>query len=151
VLNNRAHPYNLTCLATRAAATLDADDPGCPAVIPGYHSSLEAIDLFSDAAWNAANSCGLGVNCVDVVDNSGNTVRYIIQRMCRNANQALQTASCLFAEGQDDEYGPKNVPLPQDICDGPGCPLSGQAPQIRITARTAGPRNTVSYVQAFVY
>ncbi|MDD2894255.1 MAG: hypothetical protein PHF20_10045 [Halothiobacillaceae bacterium] len=147
VLNNRAHPFNLTCLATRAAAALDADDPGCPGIIPGYHSSLDpAMDLFADATWNDTNSVLVGTDAA-----TSNTVRYIIQRMCRNANQALQTAECLFAEGQDDVYGPKNVPLPQEICDGPGCPLSGQAPQIRITAKTTGPRSTVSYVQAFVY
>lgn len=152
VLNNHAHPYNLTCLATRAAATLDADDPGCPVIIPGYHSSLDpAIDLFSAAAWNATNSCGLGVDCADVADNSGNTVRYIVQRMCRNANQPIQTADCLFAEGEEGENDGQHIKPPQEFCDGPGCPLPGQTPQVRITARTAGPRNTVSYVQAFVY
>ena len=43
------------------------------------------------------------------------------------------------------------VKFPKDICDGPGCPVPGQTPQVRVTVRVTGPKNTVSYVQAFVY
>ena len=45
----------------------------------------------------------------------------------------------------------QNIPLPQEICKGPGCPVSGQTPMNRITSKVTGPKNTVSYVQAFVY
>ncbi len=145
VLNDPAHAFNLTCLATRAAATLSATDPGCPAVIPGYHSSLDStLILTADATWNNVNSVLVGT------DGSGNTTRYIIQRMCRNANAAIQTAACLFSGIPELKDG-QHVKPPQEFCDGPGCPVAGQTPQIRITTRTTGPKNTVSYVQAFVY
>lgn len=151
VLNNPAHAFNLTCLATRAARAPgtngvdDLGDPGCPAIIPGYHSSLNtALSLTADATWNDVNSVLVGT------DGSGNTIRYIIQRMCRNANQPVQTASCLFS-GIPEETNPQHIKPPQEFCDGPGCPAAGQSPQLRITTRTTGPKNTVSYVQAFVY
>ena len=83
-------------------------------------------------------------------DASGNTSRYVIQRMCRVAYTIIPYAGCLFSSPVQDNNG-QNIPLPQDICQGAGCPVAGQTPQIRITARTTGPRNTVSYVQAFVY
>jgi type IV pilus assembly protein PilX len=89
-------------------------------------------------------------------DTSGNTTRYVIQRMCRNANVPIgaiapnPSADCLFSGALVNNNG-QSVPLPQEICKGDGCPVAGQAPQIRITSRTAGPKNTVSYVQAFVY
>lgn len=111
----------------------------------GYYSNADpALDLYADANWVNAKSRLVGT------DNSSNTIRYIVQRMCRTANVPIQNADCLFSGAIEDQNG-QNIPLPQEICKGAGCPLAGQTPQIRITARTVGPKNTVSYVQAFVY
>ena len=134
VLNNAAHPFN----SDNAAA--------------GYYSNTNpALILTADtwggvASWTNANS----VLVLPDPDSSGNSVRYVIQRMCRTANVAIQNADCLFSGAIQDTNG-QNIPLPQDVCTGAGCPVAGQTPQIRITARTTGPKNTVSYVQAFVY
>lgn len=129
VLNNSAHPFNQTSLTAT----------------PGYHSSASStLSLTADSTWNDTNSVLVGT------DGSGNTIRYIIQRMCRNANTPIQTANCLFSSGTVDNNG-QNIPLPQEICEGVGCPVAGQTPQMRITTRTTGPKNTVSYIQAFVY
>ncbi|MBU1214281.1 MAG: pilus assembly PilX N-terminal domain-containing protein [Gammaproteobacteria bacterium] len=145
VLNDPTHRFNLTCLSVRAAATLSPDDPGCTTIIPGYHSSLDnSLDLTDDTTWNDVNSVLVGT------DGSGNTTRYIIQRVCRNGNQPVQSASCLFAGIPEVKDG-QHVKPPQEFCSGDGCPPVGQTPQNRITTRTTGPRNTVSYVQAFVY
>lgn len=132
VLNDPSHPFNTTDLATR----------------PGYHSNADAaLNLFADTTWNDADNNNVLVG-TDAA--TGNTIRYVIQRMCRNANQAIQNAECLFSSAIQDNNG-QNIPLPQEVCSGAGCPVAGQTPQIRITARTQGPRSTVSYVQAFVY
>ncbi len=129
VLTDPTHPFNITDLA----------------VNPGYHSSADPnLNLTADATWNGAN------NVAAAPDSSGNTVSYIIQRMCRNPNQPVRDAGCLFSSAVEDKNG-QNIPLPQEICQGAGCPVAGQSPQIRITTRTIGPRNTVSYIQAFVY
>ena len=117
----------------------------------GYYSSLNpALSLTASSGlriqWTDADS----VLVLPDPDSSGNSVRYVIQRMCRNANVAIQNADCLFSGALQDLNG-KNIPLPQDVCIGAGCPAAGQTPQIRITSRTTGPRNTISYVQAFVY
>lgn len=137
VLNDPTHPFNITNLAVR----------------PGYHSSADpALNLTADATWIiGSNEATTTTNAVSVgTDGSGNTIRYIIQRMCRNANVAIQNANCLFSGAIVDKNG-QSIPLPQEICEGAGCPVAGQTPQIRITTRTTGPKNTVSYVQAFVY
>jgi hypothetical protein len=129
VLIDPTHPFNVTDLTTR----------------PGYHSSVDpALNLTADATWNDTNSVLVGTG------SSGNTIRYVIQRTCRNANMPIQTADCLFSGAIQDTNG-KNIPLPQDVCNGPGCPVAGQTPMIRITSRVKGPKNTVSYVQAFIY
>lgn len=123
------HPFNVTDLTAR----------------PGYHSNVDpALNLTADATWSGTNSVLVGT------DGGGNTIRYIIQRVCRNANQPITTADCLFSEAQMDNNG-QAILLPQEVCQGAGCPSAEQSPQIRITARTTGPKNTVSYVQTFVY
>ena len=131
VLNDPSHPFNLN----------DATK--------GYYSALDpAVSLTASSGtrflWDDTDSKLLST------DSSGNTTRYIIQRMCATANAAIQNASCLFS-GATLFNGQMNVPLPQEICVGAGCPVAGQTPQIRVTSRTVGPKNTLSYVQAFVY
>jgi Tfp pilus assembly protein PilX len=111
----------------------------------GYYSNTDpGLNLFSTATWVD------GVASAAVVDGTGNTYRYIVQRMCRAANQVLSKTNCLFSGIALDTSG-KAVPLPSDICEGPGCPAAGQSPQYRVTVRVTGPRNTTSYVQAVVY
>lgn len=129
VLNDPTHPFN---------------NDNLPA---GYYSSLNPALSLTDGTgvqWDNNDSVLAGT------DGSGNTIRYVIQRVCRNANQPITAAGCLFSGAIQDNSG-QNIPLPQEVCQGAGCPVAGQTPQIRITARTTGPKNTVSYVQAFVY
>ncbi len=132
VLTNATHPFNITN-AGNGYYSNTVDDP----IAVGY------VNLFADATWNISTIPA-------VTDSSGNTIRYIIQRMCRTANVAIQNADCLFSDAVEDSNG-QQIALPQDVCDGDGCPVAGQTPQIRITARATGPKNSVSYVQAFVY
>jgi type IV pilus assembly protein PilX len=133
-------------------------DPNCPSACSnvlnatnaanGYYSSLTdpalTSNLTDSANWVNASSKLVGT------DQSGNEMRYIIQRMCRTANQPPSTTNCLFSSATLDNNG-MEVPLPSTVCQGSGCPVAGQAPEYRITGRAAGPGNTFSYVQAFVY
>ena len=128
---------------------------------PGYYASVDpAINLFADATWAGNNSVRLtwdnagnvvydGTGAV-TTDASGNQLAYIIQRMCRTAGVAIPAASCLFSGAQEDGQG-KQIPLPEKVCVGAGCPTAGQSPQLRITVRAVGPKSTVSYVQAYVF
>lgn len=134
VLMNTNHPFN--------------NDGGKGAYLnAGYYSSLDtskSLTTGNGFQWTDADSQSVGI------DNSGNSIRYIIQRMCRTANAPIQSANCLFSSPPDSKNG-MNILLPQEVCQGTGCPTAGQAPQLRITAKISGPRNTISYVQAFVY
>lgn len=141
VMSNPTHPFNNT---GGMVGFLNS----------GYYSSTDSNVSLTDPSPVAPLMTGIQWSDTDSTpvgpDNSGNTTRYVIQRMCRNINQPIQTANCLFSGATIDKNG-QSIPLPQDICVGAGCPVAGQAPQLRITSRTAGPRNSVSYVQAFVY
>jgi Tfp pilus assembly protein PilX len=123
----------------------------------GYYSNASpSLDLFADATWNAITDS----SNPQIIDSSGNKVRFIVQRMCLSGNALPSTVedsslspprtACLFS-APSKPLGGNEVKLPQKICDGSGCPNVGQSPQFRITARAQGPRFAVSYVQAFVY
>ena len=100
--------------------------------------------------WDASDSLpaddASGLIDANGKDMSGNTVRYIVQRMCRNAG-APAKENCLFG-------APVVESNSQSVRDttraGAVLPVE-QSPMYRITARVIGPRNTVSYIQAFVY
>jgi type IV pilus assembly protein PilX len=132
VLNDPSHAFNV-------------DDPA-----NGYYASLDPAKSLTASSgtrflWDSTDSKGLATDIT-----TGNTTRYVIQRMCRTSGVAIKDANCLFS-GAIQDTNSQNIPLPQEICKGTGCPVAGQTPQIRITSRTTGPRNTLSYVQAFVY
>lgn len=113
----------------------------------GYYSAVDNAVSLTDGSglhWDDSDSMLVGT------DATGNKIRYVIHRMCRTPNQAIKDADCLFSSADQFTNG-LNIPLPQDVCVGAGCPASGQAPQLRITVRTEGLRNSISYVQAFVY
>lgn len=136
VLADPAHAFNQDAPAQGYYSSAH-DDPTDPAY----------LNLFDNANWSAGKSVLVGVDPDPV---TGNTTRYIIQRLCRIANTRVQDADCLYSGAVQDING-QHVKLPQEVCSGPGCPVAGQTPMIRITSRVTGPKNTVSYVQAFVY
>lgn len=131
VLLDPSHPFNI-------------DAP-----TQGYYASLDPAKSLTSTTgthfnWDNTDSAGLAA------DATGNTVRYIIQRMCRTSGVAAANADCLYSGATLDNNG-QNIPLPQDVCNGPGCPAAGQTPEIRVTSRITGPKNTISYVQTIIY
>jgi Tfp pilus assembly protein PilX len=117
------HPFNQTSAAS------------------GYYPNVDnTLDFKADATWTDAASK------LVATDASGNTARYIIQRMCRDANTVLSESNCLFSDAEIDT-GSKRVKPASEA----GTKVSGKVPLNRVTIRVTGPRNTVSYTQAFVY
>jgi Tfp pilus assembly protein PilX len=113
----------------------------------GYYSAVNnAVDLTDGTSllWDDSDSMFVGT------DATGNKIRYVIHRICRTPNQPIKDADCLFSSAKQNTNG-RNILLPQDVCVGAGCPADGQAPQLRITVRTEGLRNSISYVQTFVF
>jgi Tfp pilus assembly protein PilX len=134
VFSSLAHPFNRDYSA--------GVNPNAPR---GYYSNINpALNLSLDATWVD----GVASNEFDA--GNGNRSRYIIQRMCRNANQLLTIQNCLFS-GAATDNDDKAIKLPTEVCDGLGCPAAGQSPQYRVTVRVVGPKNTVSFIQAIVY
>jgi type IV pilus assembly protein PilX len=133
------------------------NDPGCPTACvhtfnatdaaQGYYSNADAtINPTDSAIWDAIDQSIVP----EITDSSGNRIRYVIQRMCNTANVRPSTGNCLFSSAVRDE-GEQTVKKYGEVCNSSGCTPAGKSPLIRITARITGPRNTISYVQSFVY
>ena len=131
LLTDATHTFNVSSVANAAL---------------GYYSSVRPTIQLTDGTlnWNATDSKLVGS------DASGNTVRYIIERMCTTANQTPSLANCLFATSTST-LNDQKVLAADEVCQGAGCLPNSQSTQLRITVRIAGPKNTVSYIQSFVY
>lgn len=132
----------------------------------GYYSnadtalSLTDSTLTTSVKWTtAANDSTLVLDpSGNSTDSSGNTIRYVIQRMSRTANMLPGTienssyTGTLFSSASLDTNG-KQIALATEICpkNSTGCPQAGMTALMRITVKVTGPKNTVSYVQTVVY
>ena len=119
-------------LATQTAGDLVNDQ------VPGYYANWQ--ETFNPSTFNwGANSTSVGT------DSNGNEIRYIVHRMCAESAKTVDGTDCFkvasASSGSTKGGGSYGV-----------TPLSGATqPYFRITARVEGPRNTISYVQAFIY
>jgi len=131
------------------AANLDAPAAGYYANLALNPDLTETLSLTDAGTWTAANSIAI---TKDLNDTSGNEARMIIQRMCRAAG-AVDQANCLVGVGNKapNSMGSKS--------EGGGAGGGGfgapkgtsDAVVYRATVRVTGPKNTVSYLQAFIY
>ncbi len=143
-LSDPTHPFNNDNGAQGYFASLDPSiclTGTCTGTPPPNPTNRTSYVNFT---WDATNSVSVGT------DTAGNTIRYVIQRMCQTSGVAIANTNCLFSGAKLDNNG-QNIPLPQQVCNGPGCPVAGQTPMIRVTSKVTGPKNTVSYVQALIY
>lgn len=118
-----------------AALTADAN---------GYFASFDDTkSLKSTGTWGATNSFLAPTDSV-----SGNETRYIVQRMCRSAgatdsipNNCMSGDSQKVASSQASQSYANQDPATPD----------GASTVYRVTVRVVGPKNTTSYLQAFIY
>lgn len=152
VSSDRGVETAMTWLAATALAdplTLNADN-----ALEGYYATYLTLDLDdpavlkSDATWAAALSAdAAGTGIVGGTEaSSKNNIRYIIQRMCREA-VAPVAEKCLFG---DTEIGTGSRGV-KDATEAGAKIDALQSPMYRITTRVAGIKNTFSYAQTFVY
>ena len=106
----------------------------------GYYAAWDtAFNPFTSNIWTTPNAVRQLAP-----DAAGNTVRYVIHRMC-NGTGSVTGVPCVTVSGTGSGSS-KSVVVAGET------PLSGTAQvYYRITAQIAGPKNTLSYVQAMIY
>ena len=119
----------------------------------GYYAKSDGTGLANaiitkEANWvdtYSAIASGYGIDATGK-DNTGNTIRYIIQRMSTSTGAPTEENS-LFGIGFSKTGSTAVQSAPQQGA----IVASGLSPVYRVTARVTGPKNTISYVQAYVY
>lgn len=120
----------------------------CSTYDQGAADPCNGANLTTDANWQPGVTSRLATNLPGVnagVDPYGNTIQYIVERMCNLAGTA-NSANCLLASVNSDN-NTKNVQNEPLV----GAPeVLGDVPVYRVTVRIQGPKNVVSYIQAFI-
>ena len=115
-----------------------------------YATSQDSMDLTGNKTSTAADNLDWAASAknLTIADAAGNTIAYVINRMC-NAAGPLDGATC--ATEQDTQAGSSLGSMRQMTNYQPGTwSTVANRGYYRITVRVAGPRNNVSYIQAFV-
>ncbi len=102
----------------------------------GYYANWQ--DPFNHKAFDW-DSAGVSLGS----DGNGNTIYYVVHRMCKESGKSLNATDCFKKEAEasgGSKGGDEGSP-----------PTPVARAYFRITAKVVGPRNTVSYVQSFVY
>lgn len=123
----------------------------------GYYATCKTFDttttcdgknLTADASWVPGTKSrladGVATGITGGVDAYGNTIQYIVERMC-NDTVAPEPAKCLLATSNNDTSGHGGINEPLVAPE-----VLTEIPLYRVTVRIAGPKSTVSYIQAFI-
>ncbi|TAK82220.1 MAG: hypothetical protein EPO09_21645 [Aquabacterium sp.] len=134
---------NESCATTVGSSVL-----ACNHTAQGYLANRQ--DPSGTQSWAAfwdSNIAANGVAKSLPADNAGNTVAYVIQRMCVSAGDAQSTANdCTVAPSASSSTCSGG-----SSCDAERVNLDSVSQvYYRITVRVVGPRNTQSYVQSMV-
>ena len=120
----------------------------------GYSASATAMTANQNGAafWNALSPAGVctlprsGNFCSNTQspDAAGNTVQYMIQRLC-NAPGPINGAGCGAAQGGNLSADGENQAAGEETLG-----IANNSAYYRITVRVTGPRNSIGFVQAIV-
>lgn len=110
----------------------------------GYFALFDdAKNLKSNATWGAGNSFLVANDAI-----TGNETRFILQRMCwADGDPSATPNNCLSGDGNKAPSSQSS----QTYANQSAASGSTQSVVYRVTVRVTGPKNTRSYLQAFVY
>ena len=136
--NDASNGYYALCTATQSSTT----------------NVCDGALLLQDATWQTGTSSRLadGLQITAGKDAYGNTIDYIVERMCSSFDPAANPAgsatktTCLLAKRA--KGGGTQIGLNEPSAGGPE--VVTDLPVFRVTVRVRGPKNTISYVQAFI-
>lgn len=131
--------------------------------ISGYYAtSQDALDLTGnrtpgddsdDIHWPGTSGGIVAPACLAAKDGAGNAVCYVIHRLC-NGTGAVDVSTCSTEVGKASNYGRGQGIMYAGERYGPqgptADPVGPPMAYYRVTVRVVGPRNNISFVQAFL-
>jgi Tfp pilus assembly protein PilX len=126
-----------------------------------YATSQDAVDLTGnrspgndgdDVKWPGVTGGISTPVCIAVKDDAGNSICYIVHRLCDSIG-AVDVTTCATEQGTASDRGSSKGGYLGGMTYTGGLdpdPLGPPMVYYRVTVRVAGPRNNVSYVQSFL-
>lgn len=129
-------------IETTTANALQFDVPAGDGYFAATPPGVGNPDLATNESWDAFWIRILDTEAIDLAaDGNGNSVSYVIQRLCNATGAPADPATGCATVKVDSKGNSLNNPIPL---------IKISQYYYRITARVAGPRNTVNYIQAIV-
>lgn len=128
----------ITCLTTaNTGTTLDSDYSTC-----GYLAAR--ADPSAGQSWGDYWTSLLDGQSVSLgTDANGNTIKYVIHRMCASSGPSTAASSgCAFAPTACDQTS--------STTNSSNCFTGAAQVYYRVTSQVSGPRNTTTYIQAMI-
>jgi type IV pilus assembly protein PilX len=117
---------------------------------PSYYSTWNGGVTSTPAIFDPATFDWSGKSTLPI-DAAGNTVAYVVHRMCESAGDPADTTkNCITAPTSASGNSQRIKGGGEFGCTGDNCVASSN-PYYRITVRVTGPRNTVTYTQVVIY
>jgi hypothetical protein len=147
-----------TYLLGAASTTLENNQVGA-----GYYAtSQDAVDLTGnrtpgdaddDVKWPGVTGGIASPFCIAAKDDAGNSICFIVHRLC-NSTGAIDVLTCATEQGTGSDTG-RTLGIVRQLetvsGSGPTTEASGvPMAYYRVTVRVTGPRNNISYVQAYL-
>ena len=119
-------------------------------IVPSYYASWNGGVTSNPAIFDPATFNWAGKTVLPV-DAAGNTVAYVVHRMCElPGDPALAATNCVTVPASASGNSNQIKGGGEFACVGTTCNASSN-PYYRITVRVSGPRNTVTYIQSVIY
>ncbi|MEW6164074.1 MAG: hypothetical protein AB1642_03335 [Pseudomonadota bacterium] len=121
-----------------------------------YSSSQDALDMTGnrtagdtsdDVAWDGGE--GISQPKCLAEDAAGNTVCYIIHRLCQDPNAPLDSSTCSTQESERAGSS-QGAARPMETYQESGWSMVATMAYYQVTVRIAGPRNNTSFIQTFL-
>lgn len=133
--------------ANAGGTTLETDQPAVTGGTGYWANWQSGTDLYGETAtttddYNWSNAISVGT------DAGGNDVRYVIHRLCSQAGPPTSSSVTCVTRTGGGGSGPASTGTKGAVAYGSGALPGVSSTYYRVTVRIAGPRNTLSFVQA---
>lgn len=145
--------YPASCYTSTSDWGTAGTDTSCPNRDESANPSFNPLTYNWTASGASTIAAGPDTNASGV-DSAGNTVRYVIHRLCSmdgSINEVREFASGVQAIQSCSLASGGRQCLDQGLQFAANCFAQSVQPYYRVTARVDGPRNTLSYVEVVLF
>lgn len=113
-----------------------------------YATWQETLDLYGKTSTTSDDFNWTGSSLLVGTDTGGNEVRYIVQRLCQSSGAATGAGANCVRTAREGSAGPGGGGTMGVVSYGAAALPPPTTIYYRVTVRVAGPRSTLSFIQA---